>query len=111
MNWLYLSLAILTEVIGTLLIRFSEGFAKVVPFVLIIGFYLLSYYFFTLSVKKIELGIAYAIWSGLGTALLTAAGVLFFNDVMTPSRIIAIILIIAGVLLLHLTGSSSGANA
>ena len=105
MNWIFLSLAILTEIIGTLMIRFTNGFAKFVPSVIMIFFYLLSYYFFNLSIKKIEVGTAYAVWSGLGTAVLAILGIVLYKEPATLSRVIAIVLIIIGVLLLHLSGS------
>lgn len=110
MNWLYLTLAILTEVTGTILIKVSEGFARIVPTLLMIVFYGISYYFFNLSLKKIELGTAYAVWSGLGTALLVIAGIVFYKETISATRIIAILLIVIGVLLLHFT-TKSGVDA
>lgn len=104
MNWLYLSLAILSEVVGTLLFKVSDGFARIVPTLVVICFYVLSYYFFNLSLKKMDLGTAYAVWSGLGTALLAGIGILFFNETFTIGRLVAILLIIAGVILLNLNG-------
>ncbi|MBO9700020.1 MAG: multidrug efflux SMR transporter [Sporocytophaga sp.] len=109
MNWIYLSLAIVTEVVGTVMIRFSNSFSKIIPTILMIAFYIISYYFFNLSIKKIELGTAYAVWSGVGTALLTAVGMLVFNESISLSRVIAIALILIGVLILNLSGSSSQA--
>jgi small multidrug resistance pump len=109
MNWIYLSLAIVTEVVGTVMIRFSNSFSKIVPTILMIALYIISYYFFTLSVKKIDLGIAYAVWSGVATALLTAVGMLAFNESISLSRLIAIGLILIGVLILNLSGSSTQA--
>ena len=103
MNWIYLTLAILSEVVGTVLIRFSDGFTKVIPTVFLVFFYLLSYFFFNMSLRKIELGTAYAIWSGLGTALLAGLGIIFFREELSMSRVIAIVLIIAGVMLLNMT--------
>jgi small multidrug resistance pump len=105
MNWVYLSLAILSEVIGTLLIRFTEGFARILPTVIMIFFYLLSYYFFNLSIKKMEVGTAYAVWSGLGTALLAILGIIFYKEPFTAIRIMAIVLIILGVIMLHFSGN------
>ncbi|MBX9851317.1 MAG: multidrug efflux SMR transporter [Cytophagaceae bacterium] len=108
MNWLFLTLAILTEVAGTILIKVSAGFTKVVPTVILIVFYLLSYYFFNLSLKKIEIGTAYAIWSGLGTVALAGAGIIFFREQLSVDRVLAIVLIIAGVWILNITGSPKG---
>ena len=105
MNWLYLSLAILSEVIGTLLIKVTEGFARIIPSILMVVFYLLSYYFFNLSIKRIEIGTAYAVWSGLGTALLAIMGIIFYKEPATLARLLAILLIIIGVLLLQFSGN------
>ena len=110
MNWLYLTLAILSEVVGTMLIRVSNGFTKLVPTVGLILFYVLSYFFFNLSLKKIELGTAYAIWSGLGTALLAGVGIVFFREQLSLERVVAIVLIIAGVCILNFAGGDVKAN-
>jgi small multidrug resistance pump len=110
MNWLYLSLAILSEVLGTMLIRASNGFTKLIPTLALVLFYVLSYFFFNLSLKKIELGTAYAIWSGLGTALLAGVGIIFFREQLTAERVIAIVLIIAGVCILNFSGGDVKAN-
>ena len=107
MNWIYLTLAIVTEVMGTVLIKTSQGFSRFAPTIGLIIFYLLSYFFFNLALKKIELGTAYAIWSGLGTALLAGLGIIFFREELSFSRVAAIVLIIAGVCILNMTGSTS----
>lgn len=110
MNWIYLTLAIVSEVVGTMLIRFSGGFTRMLPTVAMILFYLLSYFFFNLSLKRMELGTAYAIWSGLGTVLLAGVGIIFFREELSAGRIIAILLIIAGVCMLNMTGGKIGAE-
>jgi small multidrug resistance pump len=103
MNWVYLTLAIFSEVIGTMLIKVSNGFNRLVPTALLILFYLLSYFFFNLSLKKMELGTAYAVWSGLGTALLAGLGMIFYREELSFHRVAAILLIIIGVCLLNIT--------
>jgi len=104
MNWLYLTLAIVSEVVGTMLIRVSNGFTKFIPTVALILFYILSYFFFNLALKRMELSTAYAIWSGVGTALLAAVGMIFFSEQISFERVLAIVMIIAGVCMLYLTG-------
>lgn len=106
MNWIYLTLAILSEVVGTVLIKFSNGFTRVIPTVALVLFYLLSYFFFNLSLKRIELGTAYAIWSGLGTALLAAMGIIFFREELSMERVVAIAMIVLGVCLLNMSGGT-----
>jgi small multidrug resistance pump len=107
MNYLYLTLAILSEVLGTVLIKFSNGFTRFIPTALLVLFYLLSYFFFNMSLKKMELGTAYAIWSGLGTALLAGFGMIFFREELSIWRVVAILLIILGVVLLNMTGAKT----
>ena len=68
MTWLYLILAILLEVSGTTCMKLSEGFTKLVPSVLIFVFYTASFGMLTLALKRIDVSVAYAVWSGMGTA-------------------------------------------
>ena|SRR5204863_7913580 len=105
MNWVYLTVAIFTEVIGTVFVKMSAGFSRLVPSVLMVVFYLVSYFFFNLSLKKIELGTAYAIWSGLGIVLLATLGAIFFKEQLSVVKILAMILIIAGVFILNLSST------
>jgi small multidrug resistance pump len=106
MNWIYLTLAILTEVIGTVFIKMSAGFSRLVPSVLMVVFYLISYFFFNLSLKKIELGTAYAIWSGLGIVLLATLGAIFFKEQLSLVKVLAMVLIIVGVVVLNISSGT-----
>jgi small multidrug resistance pump len=101
MHWLYLILAIVAEVSGTTSMKFSAGFTKPLPSVLIFVFYALSLTFLTLALRVMPVGMAYAIWSALGTALITAIGVLWFGESMNALKVISLILIIAGIAGLH----------
>lgn len=80
MEWIYLSLAIGFELIATTLLKLSDGWTKLLPSVATIIFYVLCFWFFALALKKIELGIAYAIWSGVGIAVLAIIGIAFFKE-------------------------------
>ncbi len=102
MYWIYLILAILSEVIGTTNMKLSEGFTKPLPSVLIFVFYGISFTFLTLALKKIDVSVAYAIWSGLGTALIVIVGFLLFRESITAIKLISIGLIVIGVIGLHL---------
>ena len=82
--------------------KLSEGFTRFVPSVLIFVFYSASFVALTFALKKIELSIVYAIWSGVGTALITAIGILYFREVITALKLISIIFIIIGVVGLSL---------
>jgi small multidrug resistance pump len=105
MSWIYLSLAIITEVSGTVCLKLSEGFSKLWPSILIFVFYAICFSFTTLAVKKIDLSVVYAIWSGLGTALVVIVAILYFKEPVTLLKILSISLIVLGVIGLNL-GSS-----
>ena len=97
MSWVYLVCAIIMEVIGTTNMKLSEGFTKTLPSILMFVFYGFSFAFLTLALKKIDLSLSYAIWSGVGTALIAAIGVLYFKEPVTAIKIGSIALIVIGV--------------
>ncbi len=96
-SWTYLGTAILAEVAGTTAMKLSAGFTHLQPSLLIFCFYGLSLAFLALSLKDLEIGLAYAIWSGLGTALIFILGICFFNEPFTLFKILSAISIIIGV--------------
>ena len=100
--WLYLILAIVLEVAGTTSMKLSEGFSRLLPSVMIFVFYALSFAGLTLALKRIDVSVAYAIWSGLGTALITVIGLAYFKEPATLVKILSIALIILGVAGLNL---------
>jgi small multidrug resistance pump len=106
MHWVYLVLAILSEVAGTVCMKLSAGFTKTIPSVLMWVFYAVCFAFLALTLKKIDVGVAYAIWSGVGTALIATVGIIYFREPLTMMRAIGLITIIAGVVILNLTGGS-----
>lgn len=85
--------------------KLSAGFTKLVPSVLLFVFYAASLGALTLALKKIDIGVAYAIWSGIGTALIATIGILFFREAATLLKLASIALIIVGVAGLHLGGA------
>jgi small multidrug resistance pump len=97
MSWIYLIIAIITEVIGTTNMKLSQGFTKVVPSILMVVFYIICFAFMTLALKKLDVSITYAIWSGLGTALIAAIGIFYFKEPATAIKIGSIALIVIGV--------------
>lgn len=103
-SWISLALAIFFEICGTTSLKISYGFSKTIPSIATVGFYIISFYQLSLALKQIEVGIAYAIWSGVGTALVAIIGIALFNESISILKICSIILIIAGVLGLHLGG-------
>lgn len=103
--WLALAGAIALEVSGTISMKLSDGFTKLVPSVLIFVFYAASFAILTLALKKIDVGIAYAIWAGVGTALIAIVGVLYFKEPLSALKVFSIFLIITGVIGLNLSGA------
>jgi small multidrug resistance pump len=95
--WFYLTLAIFTEVAGTTSMKLSQGFTHLQPSVFIFVFYGMSLGFLTLSLKRLEIGFAYAIWSGLGTLLIFIIGICFFHEPITSIKALSLACIIVGV--------------
>ena len=104
---LILLLAIVSEVVGTVALKASEGFARLGPTLLVVVGYVLTFYFLGLALKQVPLGVAYAIWSGLGTAGAVLAGLLLWRESLSPAGVVGIALIVAGVLILNLFPGAS----
>ena len=106
MHWIYLIIAILGEVIATSSLKASEGFTKVIPSTVVVIGYSVTFYFLSLALKYIPLGIAYAIWCGIGIVLVTLVGWFFYKQAIDIPAIIGIVLIFAGVLVINLFSKS-----
>lgn len=104
MSWFYLILAIILEVSGTTCLKLSQGFTKILPSILLFILYGFSFTSFSFALKKIDVGVAYAVWSGLGTTLIATVGVLWFREPLSALKIISIGLIVLGVIGLRLSG-------
>ena len=103
--WVYLVCAIALEVAGTTSMKISAGFTKLAPSVLIFVFYAASFVMLTFAIKKIDVSVAYAIWSGIGTALIACIGMLYFREPATAVKFVSIGLILLGVVGLNLPGA------
>ena len=103
--WAYLVLAIVLEVAGTTSMKLSEGFTRFGPAVAVAVLYGASIYLLTLALERIDVSVAYAVWSGVGTALIAAIGVLWFREPLTALKLISLVLIVAGVVGLNLGGA------
>jgi small multidrug resistance pump len=103
--WLYLLVAILTEVVGTTLMKVSQGLTRILPTVMMFVLYAVSFVFMALALKKIEVSTAYAIWSGLGTALIAVIGIAWFRESINLPKLMGLVLIVVGVVLLNLKGT------
>ena len=99
---LLLLLAILGEVIGTAGLKASEGFGRLVPSGIAVLGYCAAFYFLSLSLRQLPLGVAYAIWSGLGTVGSVTIGVLVWREALGVAHVIGIGLILAGVVVLNI---------
>jgi small multidrug resistance pump len=104
-HWFFLAAAIALEVAGTTSMKLSDGFTKLVPSVLLFVFYAASFVALTFALKKIDVSIAYAVWSGFGTALIATIGILFFRESVSWLKLACILLIILGVVGLNFTGT------
>ncbi|MBI4666997.1 MAG: multidrug efflux SMR transporter [Nitrospinae bacterium] len=107
MSWTYLTLAILLEVCGTTSAKMAEGFTKPLYSVVMFVFYGLSLAALTMALKRIDVSVAYAIWSGLGTALIVIIGMAWFREPVTLARLFFVVMIITGVAGLHISGRES----
>jgi small multidrug resistance pump len=103
-HWVFLVGAIVLEVAGTTSMKLSGGFTKPVPSVLLFACYAASFTALTFALKKIDVSVAYAIWSGVGTALIAAIGILYFREAFSVLKLVSLMLIIAGVVGLNLGG-------
>lgn len=106
MSWLYLALAIVLEVCGTTAMKLSDGLTKLVPSLAIVVFYGLSFTALAMALKRLEVSVAYAIWAGAGTGLISVIGVLYFKEEMSLLKVLSLALIVAGVIGLNLGGGA-----
>ena len=100
MHWLYLSIAILAEVVATSSLKAAEGFTRLTPSLLVIFGYGTAFYFLSLTLRTMQVGTAYAIWSGVGTVLVSIIAWILFNQKLDAAAILGITLIIAGVVII-----------
>ena len=105
MSWFLLVTAILFEVSGTICMKLSMGFTRRVPTILMFVFYGLGFVPLNLALRRIDISVAYAIWSGVGTAVITTIGILWFKEPLNALKLISIALIVIGLVGLNLSGS------
>ncbi|MEV0599123.1 multidrug efflux SMR transporter [Streptomyces sp. NPDC050315] len=106
MAYLTLGAAILVEVLATTAMKYSEGFTKLWPSLGTAAGYLVAFVLLAQTLKTMSVGTTYAIWSGAGTAVIAAIGMLFLGEAANAARLIGIALIIGGVVLLNLGGAA-----
>ena len=103
--WLLLAAAIFAEVIGTTALKATDGFTRPVPTALVMASYGLAFYLLAQTLRNIPVGIAYAVWSGLGTALIVIVGWWLYGQRLDAAALAGIALIVAGVLVMNLFSS------
>lgn len=102
----FLLIAIASEVFASSMLKQTAGFKRLLPtFGVVIG-YGLAFYFLSLTLQTLQIGTAYAIWAGLGTALTAVVGVIFYKEYFNVKKFVGIVLIIGGVVILNLAGGS-----
>jgi len=107
MNWFFLATAILFETIGTTALKASDGFTKLWPTVISVIGYIVAIYLLSLVLRSIPVGIAYAIWSGLGIVFIAIIGYFTFNQRLDGAAVLGLTLIIAGILVINLFSSAT----
>lgn len=108
MAYLYLGLAILSEVIATSTLKSTAEFSRLVPSLVVVAGYAAAFYFMTLSLRFLPIGITYAIWSGVGTVLITAIAAVFHRQLLDLPALVGIGLIVSGVVVINLYSHSVG---
>ncbi len=102
MAYLYLLVAILAEVFATSLLKASAEFTKLWPSIAVVAGYCASFYFLTLAMRSIPVGVSYALWSGLGIVLITGTAALIYKQVPDGPALLGMGLIVAGVIVIQL---------
>ena len=107
MNWTYLAIAIVAEIIATTALKASNGFSRLLPSLLTITGYGISFYCLSLALRTIPVGIAYAVWSGAGIVAISLIGYVLYRQTLDTAACLGIGLIIAGVLVLNVFSKSA----
>jgi small multidrug resistance pump len=101
MNWIYLGIAIIAEVIATSALKATDGFTRIIPSIVVIVGYVVAFYCLSLTLRTIPVGIAYAIWSGVGVFLIALLGWLLYGQTLDLAGILGLVLIVSGVVVLN----------
>ena len=107
LSLVYLAAAILLEICGTTSLKLSDGFTRIAPTGVVIICYAASFALLSLALRGIDLSIAYAVWSGAGTAIVAAIGIVWFGETAGAWKLLSLTLIVLGVAGLHLSGRVS----
>lgn len=105
-TFIILFFAILSEVIATSSLKLSNGFTKPIPSVVVVIGYSASFYLLSLALKAMPVGVAYAIWSGVGLILTVIAGMIIWRETLDWARVVGIVLILAGIVFINVVSKS-----
>lgn len=108
MHWLYLGVAIVFETIGTTALKASDGLTRLGPSLLVVMSYVISFWLLALVLRIIPVGVAYAIWAGLGVCLIAGIGWVVFGQRLDAPAVLGLVLIISGIVVIHLFSKSVG---
>jgi len=108
MAFFYLVVAIISEVVATSALKASDEFTKLYPSLIVVAGYSAAFYFMTLTLRTIPLGITYAVWSGVGIVLIALVGVFFYKQVPDVAAILGMGLIISGVVVIFVFSKTAG---
>ncbi len=106
-NWIFLSIAILGEVIATTTLKSTDGFSKLIPSIVVLIGYSVSFYFLSLSLKSIPIGFAYAVWAGIGVSLVTLIAWIVYDQKIDAWGFVGIGLIVSGVAVINLLSKTT----
>ena len=105
-QWIYLTVAIFSEVIATSALKATEGFSRLGPSLIVVAGYAAAFFFLSLTLRTIPVGIAYAVWAGAGVALIALIGWLFLGQNLDTPAILGLALIVAGVVVINVFSKS-----
>ena len=107
-HWLALAIAIVAEVIGTTALKASNEFTRLIPSLIVVVGYGTAFYFMSISMRVLPVGIMYAIWSGMGIVLISVLGWLVFRQTLDTPAVIGLAFIIAGVIIINVFSKTVG---
>lgn len=106
--YLYLAIAIAAEVVATTALRAAQGFTVLIPSAISVVGYVIAFYFLSLTLKTMSVGVAYAIWSGIGIVLVSLAGWVIYKQLLDLPAMLGMGLIMAGVIVINLFSKTTG---
>jgi len=107
MNWIFLGIAIVSEVVATSALKATHGFTRLWPSLAVVLGYASAFYFLSLTLRSIPVGVAYAVWSGVGIVLVAVIAWLLYGQKLDTAAIVGMALIIAGIVVLNLFSKTS----